>query len=510
MRPREARNDHYDAIVIGSGLGGLSCAALLARAGKHVLVLERHDRPGGYAHSFRRGGYLFDSAVHIVGGCGTTSLGSGGLVQRLLAAVGASGDVSFERVDPIYTAVFPGFELRARSGVDEFVRSHTEIFPQERKGLRGLMDECLAMQTEARRAAELGSPLDVIRTPNRFPTLLRYRRATLARVMDDHLADPRAKAMFATFWPYLGLPPSRVSFLYFATMLLSYVTEGSFYCRGSFQNLAQALVGAVEREGGEVVFRSPVARILVEQGRTAGVVLAGGQTLEAPLVVSNADLRHTVTELLGEDAPAGLRRDAARLTPSVSAFVTYTATTLDLAANGTSHETFVYDGFDHDAAWAATLAGRPNWWTATAPSLLDPSLAPPGVQLLTLTTLARFDSERGWRADKEAWLERSLALAETRFPGLRASLRFAEAGSPTTMVDYTGNSEGAIYGWALSPDQIGPSRPANRTELPGLWLAGHWALPGGGVYGVLTSGVSTARAILGERSEADLFARLTR
>jgi prolycopene isomerase len=506
VRAREARHDRYDAVVIGSGLGGLSCAALLARAGRHVLVVERHDRPGGYAHAFRRGSYLFDSAVHLVGGCA----GSGGLVQRLLAAVGASGDVSFERIDPIYTAAFPGLELRARSGADEFVRSHAEVFPSERKGLGALMDECLAMQHEARRAAELRAPFEVVRTPGRFPTLLRYRRATLARVMDDHLRDPRAKAAFATFWPYLGLPPSQVSFLYFATMLLSYVTEGSFYCRGSFQNLAQALVNAVEREGGEVLFRAPAARILVERGRAAGVVLANGQRVAADCVVSNADLRHTLRDLLGDAAPAALVREAERLSPSISAFVTYAATTLDLRALGASHETFVYDGFDHDAAWRATLAGRPTWWTATAPTLADPSLAPPGVHLLTLTTLAPYANARGWRAEKGAWLERSLALAETRFPGLRASLRFAEGGSPTTMVDYTGNAEGAIYGWALSPDQIGPGRPPNAAPLPGLWLAGHWALPGGGVYGVLTSGVGTARAILGERTEAALFARLAR
>ena len=110
-----------------------------------------------------------------------------------------------------------------------------------------MVSECLAIRDEARRAAELASPFDVMRAPGRFPTLLRYRRATLARVMDEHLDDPRAKAVLAAFWPYLGLPPSRVSFLYFATMLLSYAAEGAFYCKGSFQGLARALAGAVER-----------------------------------------------------------------------------------------------------------------------------------------------------------------------------------------------------------------------------------------------------------------------
>jgi prolycopene isomerase len=101
-----------------------------------------------------------------------------------------------------------------------------------------------------------------------------------------------------------------------------------------------------------------------------------------------------------------------------------------------------------------------------------------------------------------------IAAAAKRFPGLRESLLFAEGGTPRTMERYTRNSDGAIYGWALSPEQIGPGRPANETPLPGLWLAGHWAQPGGGVYGVVTSGVNAARGILGVQSDAELWAKL--
>ena len=107
-----------------------------------------------------------------------------------------------------------------------------------------------------------------------------------------------------------------------------------------------------------------------------------------------------------------------------------------------------------------------------------------------------------------AWVERMLTAAESRFPGLRQHVRFAEGGTPRTLERYTRNSDGATYGWALGPDQIGPGRPANITPLAGLYLAGHWAQPGGGVYGVVTSGVSAARAILGVPSDADLWREL--
>jgi prolycopene isomerase len=175
---------------------------------------------------------------------------------------------------------------------------------------------------------------------------------------------------------------------------------------------------------------------------------------------------------------------------------------------GATHETFVYETWSHEDAFASTLAGRPVWWSATVPTLADPSLAPAGVHLLVLTTLVPYAAARSWRREKDARVERMLAAAETRFPGLREHIRFAEGGTPRTLERYTRNSDGAIYGWSLGPDQIGPGRPANATPLPGLYLAGHWAQPGGGVYGVVTSGVNAARAILGVPSDAELWRQL--
>ena len=138
-----------------------------------------------------------------------------------------------------------------------------------------------------------------------------------------------------------------------------------------------------------------------------------------------------------------------------------------------------------------------RWFSITVPSLVDPSLAPPGQHLLVLTTLVDARQSASWRDLKAPRTEALLRRAERRLPGLRASLRLAEAATPRTMERYTRNSGGAIYGFDVTPAQVGPGRLDNETPLAGLYLAGHWTRPGGGVAGVVRSGMRTAGLVLG-------------
>jgi prolycopene isomerase len=225
-------------------------------------------------------------------------------------------------------------------------------------------------------------------------------------------------------------------------------------------------------------------------------------------VISNVDLRQTALDLVGrEHFGARWLERLERLEPSISAFVVYGATGLDLAG-APAHETFSFAGFDHEAAYERSLAGDPSWLTLTVPTRADPGLAPDGEHLYVLTTLLGYAPASRWRREKEGTTERLLALADGIVPGLRAATTFCEGGSPRTMERYTRNRAGALYGFALSPDQVGPGRPAAQTPLPGLLLAGHWTQPGGGVYGVLASGVEAARLALGLPTQAQLWKEL--
>jgi phytoene dehydrogenase-like protein len=181
---------------------------------------------------------------------------------------------------------------------------------------------------------------------------------------------------------------------------------------------------------------------------------------------------------------------------------------MDLAAAGLCHESFQFAGIDHDHAWSTTLAAAPEWLSMTVPTLIDASLAPEGQHTVVLTTLMPYDGAPSWRAEKKRGVERMLEQVERRVPGFARHVRFAEGGTPRTMERYTRNTAGAIYGWELSPAQVGPARLAATMPIDGLHLAGHWTRPGGGIYGVVLSGIDAATHVLGLKTPAALWRTL--
>jgi prolycopene isomerase len=319
----------------------------------------------------------------------------------------------------------------------------------------------------------------------------------------------KLKAVFGTLWPYLDLPPLKISFLYWSSMLAAFITEGAFYCKGSFQEFANALVHAIEREAGEVRYKTPVQRIVVEDGRARSVVIENGKEILAPIIISNADAKQTVECLIGEEpfSPVYLNR-LREMKPSLSAFVVYLATDLPLHERPYGHEGFFYRSFDHDQNYVDTCEGKVSWLSSTIPPLLDSSLAPEGEHLMILTTLMTYDIGSSWKEKKERYQNWMLDEAEQYFSGLREHLLFVESGTPTTMERYTKNSFGSVYGWDVSPDQVGPARLNVDAPIEGLFFAGRWTEPGGGVYGVVLSGLRSAQAALGCKTESELWEQL--
>lgn len=501
LPPDQITNVHetnnFDIVVIGSGIGGLTAAALLARAGKSVLVIEQHDRPGGYAHAFKRKRYIFDSGVHITSGCGLGGYPGGQVMRRVLQAVKVYDELQFIPVNPFAHAGYPGITIDLPVTGNAFIETLSNLFPDQKQGLSDLLELCYQIAIEAARADTLMVTQDSALIQEQLSTLLKYRQATLAEVWNKYIQDPQLQSIFATHWPYLGLPPSKVSFVYWAAMLISYLEDGAYYCKGGFQKLADALVKGLINHGGKIRYKSAVTKIRIADNQVQSVLLATGEEIHAPTIITNADARQTIYKMIGESYfPKRYIARLNRMQASLSIFAVYIATDLDLRKLGAHHEAFYYNNFDHEANYLNAFNGDLTWLSVTIPTLVDPSLAPIGNHIVMLTTMISYDAVH-WPTAKAEFLEKTLNFANQKLPGLKEHSLLIEAGSPMTLERYTSNFKGAAYGWDMTPEQTGANRLTNRSPIAGLFFAGHWTAPGGGLYGVSFSGMQTAQQILG-------------
>jgi prolycopene isomerase len=493
----DPRHESYDVVVIGAGLGGLAAAAFTARAGKRVLVVERQDRVGGLAHSFERGQYHFDTAVHA------TSFGSvEPSLHTMLDELGVGDRCEWlQCATPLYSTFFGDDRVDLPMGVGAFTASLQDRFPAEADGIARFVDLLVTLTREMERPRPQGSTKDMTAAADTFSTILQYRHATVADALDEHLSDPRLKAVIAANWPNVGLPPSELSLLYWTGMATIRMEGGQYYCAGGFQGLGEAFAEAVRMHGGEIVLGAEATGISVEDGRATGVTLSGDRHVRAGAVVSNGDLIRTFESLVGvEHLPTRTVRKLGRMKPSLSAFIVFAVTRLDLKALGFGHVAFAYPSWDHEASFAGSLAGEPTSLMIAMPSVTDSSLTPPGEHVLSATALVRYDA-RDWSADKERCTEAVLDRLERIMPGFRDALVFTESATPQTIERFSAHHNGAMYGWANSVDQVATRRPSNKTPIEGLFLAGHWAQPGSGSMGVIFSGLRASQLALGRHAE---------
>jgi prolycopene isomerase len=492
----EASKNAYDVIIVGGGIGGLTCGAFLAQAGKGVLVVEQEERAGGFAREFQHGPYKINPALHLIMGCGPSGPYGHGLIDEALRQLGVRDQCEFTSVNPFYRVQFPDFQMDVPTSKGVYIEALQQFFPEESEGIDDLVNLCTQVYQESMRFPMVPRLRDWALMPFRFPKLFRHANTTLGSVMNRYLLSPQLKSAYAVLWPYVGLPPSRVSFSTWATMMSSYIEEGAFYCNGGFQGLVDAIADSLVNHGGELLLGERVTKIRAANACVEGISLENGQEINAPLVVSNIDARTTFHNLLepGQVSARYLHR-LGGMELCLSTLGLHLATDLDVHALSLPKVTLITP-WNIEGVYKASLVDRVNTFAMHIPTVYDATLAPPGEHLVILQVFIPSGIDDLTPSASDQIAEILLAGAERVLPDLRDHITFVQGA--TDEQRYPLHRLGPIYGWAATPQQSGPRRLPNKTPVNGLYLVGHWTQPGHGIWTVVLSGINTSRLVLGD------------
>ncbi|MBW2462730.1 MAG: NAD(P)/FAD-dependent oxidoreductase [Deltaproteobacteria bacterium] len=512
MPPEKSWSKHipegpWDCVVIGSGMGGMTTAALLAKIGQRVLVLEQHYVPGGFTHVFKRPGYAWDVGVHAVGEVTKKSM-----TGRLLAAL-TDGRLEWASLGPVYDEFhwpdgvridFPDTPQAFRANLEAAFPNESEAIHRYLNRVRevaGVMKAYYLSRLAPPGAAKLLDPL-----------LTRKARAhfleTTESVLAELTTDPRLRSVLASQWGYYGSTPHNSSFAIQA-LVTKHFQWGAHYPVGGSGRIARELLRTVAAAGGWTAIRADVSEILIEGGRAAGVRLADGREVRAPRVISAAGVMSTLRRLLPEGvADTEWVSSVEELRPASAHVCLYLGFEGDIREAGASAANkWFYETWDIEAdAWYCDEAGsRAPVLYCSFPSLKDPEHDPgPKVRHTgEVVTFVPWKSFAEWQ--DEPWKKRGAAYDEMKkdleqrllaqffehMPELEPMLRFAELSTPVSTQHFTRPIEGSIYGIEPTPKRFESPWLRPRSPIPGLLFSGS-EVATVGVIGAMMGGVLAA------------------
>jgi phytoene dehydrogenase-like protein len=507
--------DNWDAIVIGSGAGGLTVAVALANAGQKVLVLEQHYLPGGWTHSFSLGGYRFSPGVHYLG-----QLKQGGAMRRVLEGLGVGDGLEFYELNPDgYDHVIAGEErFDIPRGKEAFISRLVERFPHERRGIKSYFRFLTGIDREFQRLHSLPGPIAALLLPIVAPRLTFRGLRPLSRLISKYVSDPFLCTILEARAGDHGMNPNEVPCAQHIAIEAHY-WEGAWYPRGGGAAIPRNFIKRLKEMGGEIRLRSKVDKILVDgEGRSrraVGVRMADGSEIRARCVVSNADAHVTYHQLLEPTSLSPkLQKRLAKTDYSLTALSLFMATDLDLEAAGLdsgnywiTRDTDVSRTYRYAERADLVEAGPLEGLFTTITTLKDPSKFQDGVHTMEAFTFVSYDAFTQWEGSatedrpedyekfKQLLIDRFMDLLETLIPGLRDHLLFCDLGTPLTNVHYVNAYRGNLYGTSKTRSQVGPFAFPVKTEIAGLYHCGASTIAHG-VMGALMSGVAAAKAIL--------------
>ncbi len=493
----------YDAIVIGSGIGGLVTATQLAAKGASVLVLESYIIPGGSAGYFERSsqegaGYRFDVGASMIFGFGKQ--GTTNLLTRALDAVGMDIETIPDPVQ-IHYHLPDGLDLKVHKDYEQFLQELIGHFPHEAKGIRQFYDECWKVFNclnvmDLLSLEELGYLTRVFfQHPLACLGLVKYLPQNAGDIARRYIRDPKLlKFIDMECYCWSVVPADKTPMINAGMVFSDRHYGGINYPKGGVGQIAQKLVEGLEKAGSQIRYKARVTEILTENGRAVGVKLTSGQTYRAKRIISNATRWDTFEKLIpASQMPNREKKWQQRYQQSPSFLSLHLGVKSAALAIGTECHHILLENWDTMEAEQGTIF-------VSIPTLLDPSLAPDGHQIIHTFTPSWIEnwqnlSPSEYEAKKAAAAERVIDRLETIFPNLSQYLDYQEVGTPRTHRRFLGRDNGT-YGPIPARKLPGLlTMPFNRTAIANLYCVGDSTFPGQGLNAVAFSGFACAHRV---------------
>lgn len=516
-------DDHYDAIIIGSGMGGMTTGALLSREGKKVLILERHYTAGGFTHVFKRPGYEWDVGIHYIG-----EMGKKTSFARKLSDYITKSTLDWADMGEVYDRIVIGDEIfDFRKGVKNLKSDLIQYFPNDEEAINRYFDLVFKV-TKANRKffLEKGTPGWLAKLIGSFlrRSFLQYSQKTTLETLSQLTDNQKLIKVLTGQYGDYGLPPAKSSFAMHAILVRHYFNGGYFPIGGS-SKIAEAIDKVVVSSGGTILVNAEVTSVVIEDNRAVGVQLSDGRKITGDNIISNAGVSITAKQLLPADNKYAreLLARTAKVGPSsahICLYVGLEGSPEELKLPRANYWIYPKSG-THDEnieAFVNDISNELPLVYVSFPSAKDPEWANRylGRSTIDILTVMPYEIFAKWEGSdwmrrpeeykdlKEDLSQRLLEKLYEREPQTRGKVLHYELSSPLTTKKFVNYEYGEIYGLEHTPERFSKAILRPRTGIKNFYLTGQ-DVSTAGVVGAMASGLLTASAVTGKNMLAKVM-----
>ncbi len=505
----DAAKTDWDAIVIGSGMGGLAAAAALSKAGHKVLLLEQYQTLGGLSHSFSIDGFKWDPGVHYL-----NCMAPEDRERRILDWMSVR-PVELASMGTIYDNLHIGnaAPLSLSRPYAAQARDFKDRFPDETDAIDAWISALKDGREAVMKVTSTRAMPEFVGTALKWwhgNAIDRWCKRTTQEVIDEITDNPELAAAFAAQWFDHGGRPSKASFAMHALITASYLESGAWYPEGGGEAIVEGILPTITNAGGEARPNTKVETLLIEDDRVLGVRTTNGDDVRADAVISDIGARETVNTLLPANCGHQDWIDEIRALPhSVAHFSLFLGLEGDIErAGATRSNHWIYPSRKVDVVWTNVPDTPPPGMFLTFASLKDPEHDPGPSQRHAaeidawtdwsvvekwagLEPGARGEDYRAFKAQVE---DAMFSVFEAYFPEMAKLVVFRNLATPLSTRAITGHHKGAFYGIDTTPDRLMSEALQTQTPFPGLFLAGQDVMTPG-IPGALWGGLLAAATV---------------